>query len=136
MTRVTSVEGGQVITTGLVNMRRFEQRGNETLVVAELFERPVQVRTEEGEVVDATVEDIGIEQLGTRGWSVARAFVRTGADPRAVSAGSGAAGARRCSWPSRTSSGCGTPPRARAPPACSRRTRTSSPPTSPRSSTT
>ena len=26
MTRVTSVEGGQVITTGLVNMRRFEQR--------------------------------------------------------------------------------------------------------------
>ncbi len=79
MTRVTSVEGGQVITTGLVNMRRFEQRGNETLVVAELFERRVQVRTEEGEVVDATVEDIGIEQLGTRGWSVARAFVRTGA---------------------------------------------------------
>ena len=79
MTRVTSVEGGQVITTGLVNMRRFEQRGNETLVVAELFERPVQVRTDEGQVVDATIEDIGIEQLGTRGWSVARAFVRTGA---------------------------------------------------------
>jgi len=79
MTRVTSVEGGQVITTGLVNMRRFEQRGNETLVVAELFERPVQVRTEEGVVVDATVEDVGIEQLGTRGWGVARAFVRTGA---------------------------------------------------------
>ena len=60
-------------------MRRFEQRGNETLVVAELFERPVQVRTDEGVVVDATVEDVGIEQLGTRGWAVARAFVRTGA---------------------------------------------------------
>jgi len=79
MTRVTSVEGGQVITTGLVNMRRFEQRGNETLVVAELFERRVQVRTDEGEVIDATVEDVGIEQLGTRGWGVARAFVRIGA---------------------------------------------------------
>lgn len=79
MTRVTSVDGGQVITTGLVNMRRFEQRANETLVVAELLERPVQVRTEDGEVVDATVEDIGIEQLGPRGWSVARAFVRAGA---------------------------------------------------------
>jgi sporulation protein YlmC with PRC-barrel domain len=26
MTRVTAVDGGQVITTGLVNMRRFEQR--------------------------------------------------------------------------------------------------------------
>ena len=83
MTRVTSVEGGQVITTGLVNMRRFEQRGSETLVVAELFERPVTVRTEEGEVVDATVEDIGIEQLGTRGWSVTRAFVRV-ATPRSA----------------------------------------------------
>ncbi len=82
MTRVTSVDGGQVITTGLVNMRRFEQRGNETLVVAELFERPVTVRTEEGEVVDATVEDIGIEQLGARGWSVTRAFVRLVAAPR------------------------------------------------------
>jgi Mg/Co/Ni transporter MgtE len=76
MTRVTSVEGGQVITTGLVNMRRFDQRGNETLVVAELFERPVTVRTDEGEVVEATVQDIGIEQMGSRGWSVTRAFVR------------------------------------------------------------
>ena len=84
MTRVTSVEGGQVITTGLVNMRRFEQRGNETLVVAELFERPVQVRTDEGQVVDAIVEDVGIEQLGTRGWGVARAFVRTGAQRGAL----------------------------------------------------
>src|SRR6188474_914991 len=30
MTRVTSVDSGQVITTGLVNMRRFEQRPGET----------------------------------------------------------------------------------------------------------
>ncbi|MGB7819600.1 MAG: CBS domain-containing protein [Ornithinibacter sp.] len=78
MTRVTSVEGGQVITTGLVNMRRFEQRPNETLVVAELFERLVTVRTEEGDLVEATIEDIGIEQSGPRGWSVARAYVRKG----------------------------------------------------------
>ncbi|HYN67855.1 MAG TPA: CBS domain-containing protein [Ornithinibacter sp.] len=84
MTRVTSVEGGQVITTGLVNMRRFEQRANETLVVAELFERPVRVRTDEGQVVEAMVEDVGIEQLGTRGWAVARAFVRTGANRGAL----------------------------------------------------
>ena len=76
MTRVTSVEGGQVITTGLVNMRRFEQRPNETLVVAELFERPVQVRTDGGDVVGATVQDIGIEQQGARGWGVARVAVR------------------------------------------------------------
>ncbi|MGG5260446.1 magnesium transporter MgtE N-terminal domain-containing protein [Phycicoccus avicenniae] len=76
MTRVTSVEGGQVITTGLVNMRRFEQRPNETLVVAELFERAVQVRVDSGDVVGATVQDVGIEQLGPRGWGVTRAAVR------------------------------------------------------------
>ena len=79
MTRVTSVEGGQVITTGLVNMRRFEQRGNETLVVAELFERQVQVRTDTGDVVPGIVTDIGIEQLGARGWGVTRVAVRLAA---------------------------------------------------------
>src|SRR6185437_12509607 len=47
MTRVTSIDGGQVITTGLVNMRRFEQRSNETLILAELVERPVSVTTPE-----------------------------------------------------------------------------------------
>ncbi|HYN28939.1 MAG TPA: CBS domain-containing protein [Dermatophilaceae bacterium] len=78
MTRVTSVDGGQVITTGLVNMRRFEQRANETLVLAELLERHVRARTDGGTVLDATVEDIGIEQGYARGWSVTRAFVRKG----------------------------------------------------------
>ena len=136
MTRVTSVEGGQVITTGLVNMRRFEQRGNETLVVAELFERPVQVRTDEGEVVEATVEDVGIEQLGTRGWAVARAFVRTGASR----SGLGRLGRRRGETLLVADRGRRRAARAhrgaeRRPPARGA-TRTSSPPTSPRSSTT
>jgi sporulation protein YlmC with PRC-barrel domain len=44
MTRVTSMDAGQVITTGLVNMRRFEQRGTETLVIAELLDRTVRLR--------------------------------------------------------------------------------------------
>lgn len=77
MTRVTSVEGGQVITTGLVNMRRFEQRANETLVLAELIERQVTVNTDDGPV-EATVEDIGIEQQANRNWDVNRVFVRAG----------------------------------------------------------
>ncbi|GAA1251862.1 CBS domain-containing protein [Janibacter melonis] len=77
MTRVTSVEGGQVITTGLVNMRRFEQRANETLVLAELLERTVSVRTDDGPV-EATVEDIGVEQASNRDWMVTRVFVRAG----------------------------------------------------------
>jgi flagellar motility protein MotE (MotC chaperone)/sporulation protein YlmC with PRC-barrel domain len=78
MTRVTSVDGGQVITTGLVNMRRFEQRPNETLVLAELIERHVRVRTDDGEIIDATVEDLGIEQAYARDWALTRAFVRAG----------------------------------------------------------
>jgi CBS domain-containing protein/sporulation protein YlmC with PRC-barrel domain len=77
MTRVTSVDGGQVITTGLVNMRRFEQRTNETLVLAELVERPVTVRTPEGQVA-ATVEDVAIEQQRTRDWEVTKVFCREG----------------------------------------------------------
>ncbi len=84
MTRVTSVDGGQVITTGLVNMRRFEQRGNETLVLADLLERPVRVRTPEG-TVDATVEDVAIERLRTRDWDVAKVFCRKGRPQRTFS---------------------------------------------------
>ncbi|HHU10700.1 MAG TPA: magnesium transporter [Intrasporangiaceae bacterium] len=77
MTRVTSVDGGQVITTGLVNMRRFEQRATETLVVAEVFERRVTAKTADG-VIDVTVEDIGIEKQQNRDWVVARVFCRVG----------------------------------------------------------
>ncbi len=75
MTRVTSVEGGQVVTTGLVNMRRFEQRPNETLVLAEVFDRAVTVRDPDGDF-RAVIEDIAIEREGARDWSVVKAFVR------------------------------------------------------------
>jgi CBS domain-containing protein/sporulation protein YlmC with PRC-barrel domain len=44
LTRVTSMDAGQVISTGLVNMRRFERRPTETLVLAELLDRTVQLR--------------------------------------------------------------------------------------------
>ena len=75
MTRVTSMDAGQVITTGLVNMRRFERRQTETLVIGEMLDRTVQLH-ESGETV--TVEDVAIEQ-GRRGeWQVARLFVRRG----------------------------------------------------------
>src|SRR4051795_8818163 len=75
MTRVTGVESGQVVTTGLLNMRRFEQRPTETLVLGEMLDRRVQLR-ETGEQV--TVEDVAIEQ-GVRGeWVVTRVFVRRG----------------------------------------------------------
>jgi Mg/Co/Ni transporter MgtE len=84
MTRVTSMDSGQVITTGLVNMRRFEQRTTETLVLAELLDRPVRLRAGEGaRGTDAagsevTIEDVGIEN-GRRGeWRLTKLFVRRG----------------------------------------------------------
>ncbi|MEJ7707842.1 MAG: CBS domain-containing protein [Nocardioidaceae bacterium] len=73
MTRVTSVDSGQVITTGVVNMRRFEQRPGETLVLGELLDRTVTV-AETG--TSATVFDIAMEQARTRDWFLSRVAVQ------------------------------------------------------------
>ncbi|MEU1944965.1 MULTISPECIES: magnesium transporter MgtE N-terminal domain-containing protein [unclassified Streptomyces] len=76
MTRVTGVESGQVITTGVLNMRRFEQRPTETLVLGELLDRTVRV-VETGEPV--TVLDVAMTQLpARREWEVDKVFVRRG----------------------------------------------------------
>ena len=42
--RVTSIATGQVITTGLINVRRFQQRGGEVRVMAEMLGRRVLPR--------------------------------------------------------------------------------------------
>lgn len=84
ITRVTSIDAGQVITTGLVNMRRFEQRATESLVVSDLLEREVQVRQSGEEPYTATVEDIAIEQERQREWSVTKVFVRRGQSGNAL----------------------------------------------------
>ena len=44
MTRVTNIDSGQVYTTGLLNMRRFEQRSTETLVIGQMLDRKVTSR--------------------------------------------------------------------------------------------
>ncbi|MFF3767891.1 magnesium transporter MgtE N-terminal domain-containing protein [Streptomyces sp. NPDC001922] len=76
MTRVTGVESGQVITTGVMNMRRFEQRPTETLVIGELLDRRVR-QVETGEEV--TVLDVSVTQLpGRRDWEIDKVFVRRG----------------------------------------------------------
>ena len=82
MTRVTSIDSGAVITTGLVNMRRFEQRTNEVLVAAELFDRTVSVTSPEAVEAgfsSALVEDLAIEQGPRRDWLGVRVFVRQAA---------------------------------------------------------
>ncbi|MEY9842807.1 magnesium transporter MgtE N-terminal domain-containing protein [Streptacidiphilus sp. EB103A] len=81
MNRVTSLESGQVITTGVINMRRFEQRPTETLVLAELLDRKVALRTsgpngEAGETV--TVLDVAMVQTRNREWEIDKVFVEKG----------------------------------------------------------
>ena len=75
MTRVTNIDSGAVVTTGLLNMRRFEQRAGETLVMSELFDKRVTL-LETGEQV--TVQDVAIQPERTRDWIVSRIFVRKG----------------------------------------------------------
>ncbi|MET9087350.1 CBS domain-containing protein [Streptomyces sp. NPDC004237] len=76
MTRVTSIESGQVITTGVLNVRRFEQRPTERLVFGELLDRRVRL-ADTGEEV--TVLDLGVQQRpARREWEADRVFVRKG----------------------------------------------------------
>ena len=74
MTRVTSIDAEQIISTGLVNLRRFEQRGPETLAVGELFDRTVVLLDGSG---TATIEDVAMEKSNNRGdWVISQLFVR------------------------------------------------------------
>jgi len=59
MTRVTSMDQAQVISTGLVNLRRFEQRGMETLVVAEMFDSRVTLTDGSGSATISTARATG-----------------------------------------------------------------------------
>jgi CBS domain-containing protein len=69
MARVTHLDSGRIITTGLVNMRRFEQRPTETLVFGQMLDRRVTVK-ETG--VQGTVYDLAMEQGRNRDWLLSR----------------------------------------------------------------
>ena len=71
--RVTSIESGQVITTGLIHDRRFEQRGEEVRVIAEMLGREVTLLDRSG---TATIEDVAIAAKGAGEWTVTELFLR------------------------------------------------------------
>lgn len=71
--RIVSIGAGQVITTGLITVRRFEQHTSEVLVVAEILGRRVALVDGSG---DSTVEDVAIEEDGPAEWEVGQVFVR------------------------------------------------------------
>ena len=63
LTRVTSIEAGSVITTGLLNIRSFTQRPIETLVLSELFDRVVTMNDGSGQ---ARILDVAMRQRAPR----------------------------------------------------------------------
>ncbi len=73
MSRINSIDAGAVVTSGVVNLRRFERRTGEKLVIAELLDRKVTVL---GTDKKATVQDIAMTQERTRDWVVSRLFIR------------------------------------------------------------
>ncbi|NEY34491.1 CBS domain-containing protein [Streptomyces sp. PRKS01-65] len=75
MTRITGIQAGQVLATGVLNVRRFEQRPTERLVFGELLDRRVTLA---GTGEEVTVLDLSVRQLPRRDWEIDRVFVRKG----------------------------------------------------------
>ncbi len=73
MTRITSIDAGQVITTGLLNMRRFAKRSTETLVIGQMLDQKVTVR---GTEVQGVVFDVAMEQTRSREWVLSRVAIQ------------------------------------------------------------
>lgn len=72
MERLTSVEPGQVITTGLLNVRKFAQRATETLVLAEMLDRKVTLLEDGSPVI---VTDVAMTKTRTGEWVISKVFV-------------------------------------------------------------
>ena len=73
LTRVTSIESGSVITTGLLNIRSFTQRPIETLVLSELFDRVVTMNDGSGQV---RILDVAMRQRRPKDWVISKLHVQ------------------------------------------------------------
>ncbi|KRB79253.1 magnesium transporter [Nocardioides sp. Root190] len=73
MTRVTNIDSAHVYTTGLLNMRRFEQRSTETLVIGQMLDRTVTIT---GSDVTGSVYDVAMEPARNRDWVLSRVAIR------------------------------------------------------------
>src|SRR5690606_19831379 len=69
--RVTSISEEQVITTGKVNLTRFQKRSGEKLAIEDLIGQ--KVTTKQGQAV---IEDFLIEQTPLREWQLATILCR------------------------------------------------------------
>ncbi|MBE7190829.1 MAG: magnesium transporter, partial [Jatrophihabitans endophyticus] len=75
MGRVSRIEPNQVVlSSGQVNMKRFERRANEIQVLTELMDRTVTMR-DSG--TSASIVDAGMEPNRARDWVISRLALRT-----------------------------------------------------------
>lgn len=72
ITRVTSLGSGQIITTGVLNVRKFEQRSTETLAIHEILDRSVTLP----DGSSGTVYDLAMEQDPRRDWYISHLAVQ------------------------------------------------------------
>ncbi|WP_442945832.1 magnesium transporter MgtE N-terminal domain-containing protein [Nonomuraea sp. LPB2021202275-12-8] len=73
ITRVRGIEAGAVVFTGRINMRRFQQRATETLVIGEMLDLTVRVQ---GEVM--TVYDVAMAETRPSTWEITKVAVYKG----------------------------------------------------------
>ena len=72
ITRVTSIESGAVVITGLLNMRRFETRTGEMMVLGDLLDRTISLIDGNEQVL---VEDMAMEQNRTGDWLITKVHI-------------------------------------------------------------
>ncbi|GAA2095031.1 magnesium transporter MgtE N-terminal domain-containing protein [Actinomadura alba] len=75
ITRVTTIDADAIIFDGRLNVRRFQQRASETLVIGEVLDHTVEL-IEDGETV--SVVDVAMEQSRNREWLVTKVAVQRG----------------------------------------------------------
>lgn len=72
--RVISIEADSVVLgSGTLNLRRFEKRPNEVLVLADLLDRRIRIRPVD---LPGVVVDVAMERSRTGEWTLARVAVR------------------------------------------------------------
>ncbi|MBG0833438.1 magnesium transporter [Planomonospora sp. ID67723] len=74
ITRVLNIEAGSIVFSGRINMRRFEQRASESLVIAEMLDLSVESGGER-----MTVLDLAMEKARSTEWLITKvALVKGG----------------------------------------------------------
>ncbi|WP_328815464.1 magnesium transporter MgtE N-terminal domain-containing protein [Nonomuraea cypriaca] len=81
ITRVRRIEAGAVVFTGRLNMRRFEQRATETLVIGEMLDLTVRLGDQ-----PMTVYDVAMEEIKPSTWEITKValYKRRRREPRTV----------------------------------------------------